>query len=112
MTKKNIRPDTLRLKDILQAIADIGEIDLKTSSPRKDVLASAYAIAIIGEAVSHVSPELKKEHPQIPWRSIIGMRHKIIHEYGKIDIGILLNVIANDLPILKQQIAAILEALS
>jgi len=41
-------------------------------------------IEIIGEAANHVSVDFKKVHPEIPWRSIIGQRHVLIHEYGEI----------------------------
>jgi len=42
-------------------------------------------IEIIGEAANHVSVDFKKVHPEIPWRSIIGQRHVLIHEYGEIN---------------------------
>lgn len=41
-------------------------------------------IEIIGEAASHVSDAFRKAHPDIPWKSIIGQRHVLIHEYGEI----------------------------
>src|SRR5665647_2004225 len=41
-------------------------------------------IEIIGEAANHVSEDFQKVHPDIPWRSIIGQRHVLIHEYGEI----------------------------
>jgi uncharacterized protein with HEPN domain len=28
------------------------------------------------DAYRHISPEFKEEHPEIPWRGIIGMRHR------------------------------------
>jgi uncharacterized protein with HEPN domain len=33
-----------------------------------------------------VSPALRAAHPQIPWRDIIGMRHRLIHDYEEIDL--------------------------
>jgi uncharacterized protein with HEPN domain len=42
-------------------------------------------IQIIGEAARKVSPELKEEHPEIPWRGIIGMRHLLVHDDVDID---------------------------
>lgn len=41
-------------------------------------------IEIIGEAANHVSDDFQKAHPDIPWRSVIGQRHVLIHEYGEI----------------------------
>ncbi|MCK8517384.1 HepT-like ribonuclease domain-containing protein [Methanoculleus sp. 7T] len=34
-------------------------------------------LTIIGEAAKMVSPELRLEHPEIPWREAAGMRDKI-----------------------------------
>lgn len=42
------------------------------------------SIEIIGEAARHVSDSLKKAHPEIPWRSVIGQRNILAHEYGEI----------------------------
>ena len=111
MTNKNVNPDLLRLKDMLQAIDDIEDIAFKTNSSRRDLLATAYSIAIIGEAASALSKGLKEQHVQIPWRDIISMRHKIVHEYGKVEIPIVLAVVTDDIPLLKKQVMAILASL-
>ena len=41
-------------------------------------------IEIIGEAANRVSDVFQATHPNIPWKSIIGQRHVLIHEYGGI----------------------------
>lgn len=41
-------------------------------------------LLIVGEAASKVSPDFKEKHPQIPWKSIIGQRHVLAHEYGEV----------------------------
>ena len=111
MTGKNVNPDLLRFRDMLQAIADIEAIAFKIDSPRKDLLATAYSIAIIGEAASALSKNIKERYADIPWRDIITMRHKIIHEYGKVDIPIVFAVVNSDMPVLKRQINDIITAL-
>ncbi len=45
-----------------------------------------------------------KEFPEIKWRSVIGLRNLLVHQYFGIDIQIVWNIIANDLPKLKKQI--------
>lgn len=41
-------------------------------------------LLIIGEAASKVSSEFKEQHPEIPWKSIVGQRHVLAHEYGEV----------------------------
>lgn len=47
-------------------------------------LAVERLIEIIGEAANHISEEVVKENEDIPWSRIIGLRNKIVHDYGEI----------------------------
>lgn len=38
-------------------------------------------IQIIGEAARKVSPEARALNPDVPWRRIVGMRHRLVHAY-------------------------------
>ena len=57
-------------------------------------------IQIIGEAARKVSPEYERAHPEIPWRLIVGMRNRLVHEYFRIDPGKVWEVVEKDLPTL------------
>lgn len=41
-------------------------------------------LEIMGEAARRVSKAFQDEHPEIPWRPIIGLRNILAHEYGEI----------------------------
>ena len=41
---------------------------------------------IIGEAASRLSPETQAMFPNLPFRSMKGMRNIIVHDYGEVDI--------------------------
>ena len=47
-------------------------------------LAVERLIEVIGEAAHHVSAEVIKANDDIPWSKIIGLRNKIVHDYGEI----------------------------
>ena len=59
--------------------------------------AALFDLVIIGESLSKVSAEVKSAAPGMPWKSIINLRHIIVHSYGQIDLEIITDVIENDL---------------
>lgn len=54
-------------------------------------------LEIIGEAARYVSMNTRELHPEIPWKSMIGLRNVLIHEYGDIRYEILWAVIQDKL---------------
>jgi uncharacterized protein with HEPN domain len=65
-------------------------------------------LTIIGEAAKNLSPQMRKEYPDIPWKATAGMRDKIMHHYFGVDYEAVFETVRVDLPVLKQGIAAIL----
>jgi len=57
-----------------------------------------YLIQIIGEAAARVSAEVRQVHPEIPWRKIVGMRHRLVHDYLDVDEEVVWQVATRDLP--------------
>lgn len=47
-------------------------------------LAIERLIEVIGEAANHVSKDVMEQNSDIPWSKIIGLRNKIVHDYGEI----------------------------
>lgn len=65
----------------------------------------------MGEAANHVAINVQEAHPDVPWRAIIGTRHRLSHGYFEVDLDILWEVITNDIPAILPKIRSILEAL-
>ena len=61
-------------------------------------LALLHLVQTIGEAARRVSPQGRAAHPEIPWREITGMRHRIVHDYMEINESILWEVVTRDVP--------------
>lgn len=51
---------------------------------RKSQMAVERALEIIGEAARRLSDTFKAAHPEIRWRSLIGQRNILAHEYGDV----------------------------
>jgi uncharacterized protein with HEPN domain len=64
---------------------------------------------VIGEAIKHLGPETREATPEIPWTDIAGLRDLIAHEYFRIDIHRVLEIVESDLPPLENAIDGVLE---
>ena len=109
---KKLNADLIKLQDILQAINDIDGYKISDLQNKMALHAVLYNITIIGEAAYKLSVELRSNNSQIPWSAIINMRHRIVHDYGNVNIQTVKEVLDGDLPILKQQISKIIKTLS
>lgn len=74
----------------------------------KTVDASLRNLAVIGEAARHVPTEITTDYPEIPWNEMRGMRNIVIHEYFGVSLAIVWRTLERDLPLLRQQIEAII----
>ena len=70
-------------------------------------LALTHLIQTMGEAARKVSPDFQAGHPTIPWDKIIGMRHKVVHDYMHVNYDIVWDVVTVDLPPLEIELAKI-----
>lgn len=61
-------------------------------------LALTHLVQVIGEAAQRVDLDFRKDHPELPWHEIIGMRHRIVHDYLNVDEDIIWEVVHQDLP--------------
>ena len=108
--------DAAYLWDMLQAAKEIEGMleghDLAAFLADRILLrATERSIEVLGEAARRVSEQYMTDHPEIPWREIIGQRNILAHEYGQIDHELLFKTAAEDIPKLIGRIAALLPPL-
>ena len=63
----------------------INNEDLKKSFVR--------SLEIIGESAKKIPSDVRKRYPEIKWKSVIGMRNKLIHEYFGVDYLVVWKVV-------------------
>src|SRR6266699_5449543 len=90
----SMRHEPSFLKDILTACRKIEAIVAATNERsflKDEVLPAAvlHHLTVIGEAITRLSVELRERHPEVPWRQIIAVRHRIVHAYFDLDWQIL-----------------------
>jgi len=95
--------DVIRLRHMLDAAHDAVSFAEGCSredldSDRQLVLAVVKCIEIIGEAASRVSPEGQAEAPELPWRDMIDMRHRLVHAYYDVNLDVVWSTLREDLP--------------
>lgn len=106
------RTDGQLLGDVEEAIRRIGVYvasqryeefcaDLKTQD---SVLRN---LEVIGEACRHVSEALRAESPDVPWKSMAGMRDRLIHDYAGVNLDIVWQVVSAELPGLADRIRSL-----
>ena len=55
-------------------------------------------LGIIGEAAIKVSRGFRDAHPEIASREIVGMLHRLIHDYTDVRLDIVWSVVQDELP--------------
>ena len=103
----------------MHILDSISEIEVYTSNVDLDTFlnnsmmrfASIKQIEIIGEAANYVTTESKNKFTDIQWRQIVGLRHILVREYFGIDNNLVWQIIAKDIPVLKEGVLSVLSSI-
>jgi len=99
----------LHIRDSLNRIFDYtagGEENFLQDTKTQDAV--VRNLEIIGEAVKHVSENLRAQNIDVPWKRIAGMRDKMIHEYFGVNLQLVWDVVVRELPGFRRRIEQIL----
>lgn len=61
-------------------------------------------ILVAGEAAARLTPETCAEFPGIPFHKIVGMRNRVVHDYGHVDFEIVWETVQTHLPTLFKEL--------
>lgn len=104
-----LRTAALLLLDIQDALdrisgylAGVDRAKFLSESMRSDAV--IRQLTILGEAVSRLPDTFTADHPDIPWRSIAGLRNRVVHAYFQVDLELLWSILENDLSAFRRKI--------
>ena len=80
----------LAAKDARTFIADLDEAAFLASRLHQNAV--IRSLEVLGEAANKISAETKARYSSIPWRDIVGMRHRLIHGYGDVRLDLIWKV--------------------
>ena len=102
-----------RVADILEAISRSTRYvellaqhqhDADIASMAEDAL--ERNLQIIGEAAKHLPESITAAHPDLPWPQIRGFRNILVHQYLRVDIDVVRDVVETHLPPLAEALRA------
>ena len=104
--------DPGRLEDILKAADNV--ISFVTERTYESFVTDKMCyfavmknLEIIGEASFMLTKEFRESHSEIPWKSIIKMRHILVHGYATVLPEIMWQTATEDVPQLVSSVKAI-----
>ena len=106
-----MRNDRERFADILEAAQKI-QSRVDRGRERFDAdedmqIALTHLLQVIGEAAARVSSNTTARYPTVPWRQIVGMRNRVVHDYFEVDLEIRWVAVTIDVPRLARDIERI-----
>ncbi len=82
---------------IIKHMRDVDSEELARNELLQDSM--MFRLIQISENSKKLSNNFKLiEHPAIPWTAIYGLRNRIVHDYGNVDLGIVFDTLKNSIP--------------
>jgi uncharacterized protein with HEPN domain len=66
-------------------------------------------LEILGEAAKQVPDDIRQHSTEIPWRQMAGTRDKLAHDYFGVDLDLVWDVVASELPSTREHLAVLIE---
>ena len=66
--------------------------------------AMMFRLIQISEESRKLSESFKAEHNSVPWSALVGLRNRIVHDYGNVDLTVVYDTLSVDIPVMKKRL--------
>ena len=90
---QKIRKD---LQFIVEHMRNVGIEELNANEVLLDSM--LFRMIQLSENAKKLSDEYKLMHGDVPWSAMYGLRNRIVHDYGNVDLKVVYETLKNDIP--------------
>lgn len=99
----NLKNDGYYIEKILTDLRFISEhmqgITIRSLGENEVLLDSmSFRLIQVQENAKRLTDAYKSLHKTIPWTDIAGLRNRIVHDYGNVDLDVIFSTLTNDVP--------------
>ena len=99
----NLKNDTYYIQKIIQdlnfIVLHMKDVDIEELNENEVLLDSMlFRMIQLSENVKKLSDEYKMKNSNVPWNAIYGLRNRIVHDYGNVDLNVVFETLKNDVP--------------
>jgi uncharacterized protein with HEPN domain len=108
----NVKNDDYYIRKIKQdlefIVLHMKNVDIEELNANELLLDSMlFRMIQLSENAKKLSDGYKKERSHVPWNAIYGLRNRIVHDYGNVDLNIVYETLKNDIPELLVKISQV-----
>lgn len=86
-------------KDLEFIVIHMRNVDLEELNANEVLLDSMlFRMIQISVNARKLSEEYKQGRENIPWNALYGLRNRIVHDYGNVDLNVVYETLKNDIP--------------
>lgn len=90
------------LRFIVEHMQDVSKEALEENEILLDAM--LFRLIQVQENSRKLTERYKNEHNNIPWTDITGLRNRIVHDYGNVDLSVVYSTLMEDIPWLIEQL--------
>ena len=105
----NVKNDNYYIQKIRQdlefIVIHMKDVDIEELNENEILLDSMlFRMIQLSENAKKLTEDYKQKHNNIPWNAIYGLRNRIVHDYGNVDLNVVFETLKNDIPELLEMI--------